>query len=59
MAHAKLFRQIISDTQKLLRLKLKLAQGDDSVQSEIDELNQAISLKQALLNGLRPPTSSD
>lgn len=59
MAHAKLFTQIVSDTQKLLRLKLKLAQGDDSVQTEIDELNQAISLKQALLNGLKPPRSND
>jgi len=59
MAHAKLFQQIVSDTQKLLRLKLKLAQGDTSVQPEIDELNQAISLKQALLNGLKPSSGND
>ena len=57
MAHQDLFRQIVTDTQKLLRLKLQLAQGRP-VQSEIDQLGQAIALKQALLEGLSPPDNT-
>lgn len=58
MAHTRLFQQIVSDTQKLLRLKLQLAQGNPSAQEKIDQLKQAISLKQALLDGLGDNRSS-
>lgn len=55
MAHEHLFQQIVADTQKLLRLKFKLAQGHTSIQPQIDQLGQAIALKQALLEGLSDP----
>ncbi|MBT3603077.1 MAG: hypothetical protein HOE48_24115 [Candidatus Latescibacteria bacterium] len=56
MTSTRLFRQIVTDTQKLLRLKLQFAQGNTFLKTEIDQLNQAISLKQALLDGLQPPS---
>jgi hypothetical protein len=52
MTHTRLFQQIVTDTHKLLRLKLQFAQGDMSAKAQIDQLDQAISLKQALLEGL-------
>lgn len=55
MAHEHLFQQIVTDTQKLLRLKFQLAQGQTSIQPQIDQLGQAIALKQALLEGLSDP----
>ena len=57
MTSTRLFRQIVTDTQKLLRLKLQFAQGNTFLKTEIDQLNQAISLKQALLDGLQPPSA--
>ena len=56
MTSTRLFRQIVTDTQKLLRLKLQFAQGNTFLKTEIDQLNQAISLKQALSDGLQPPS---
>ena len=47
-----LFAQMVSDTQTLLRLSLRIACGETILVPERDRLASALQVKQALLEGL-------
>jgi len=48
-----LARQLVADEDRMMALSLWWAAGDKSAKQEIDELEQAIQVKIALISGMK------